>query len=77
MLCRCLEPNHGARSCVGFAAASSLGAGIGLLRLPDMQRGVAAKGTVPSAYLNWSAAWGVAAAVVIAMLLLLVGPGLK
>ena len=66
---------HGAA--IGLAAASSFGAAWGILRLPDMQRGMASKGLSPTGYLNWSAAWGVAAVVVILVFLLFIGPGLK
>ena len=62
---------------VGFAAASSFGVGFGMLRLPDMQRGMASKELSPTVYLNWSAAWGVVAAVVIVVFLFIIGPGLK
>jgi hypothetical protein len=66
---------HGAA--IGLAAASSFGGGLGILRLPDMQRGMASKGSSPTVYLNWSAAWGVAVAVVIVVFLFFIGPGLE
>lgn len=66
---------HGAA--IGLAAASSFGGGLGLLRPPDMQRGMASKGPSPTVYLHWSAAWGVAAAVVIVVFLFFIGPGLE
>jgi len=62
---------------IGLAAASSFGAGLGLLRLPDMQRGMASKGASPIGYLNWSAAWGFAAVLVTVVFLFFIGPGLK
>ncbi len=65
---------HG--TALGLAAASSFGGGLGLLRLPDMQRGLASKESSPTLYLVWSAAWGIAAALVIAGFLVFVGPGL-
>jgi hypothetical protein len=65
---------HGAA--IGLAAASSFGGALGMLRLPDMQRGMAEKGSSLSVYLNFSAAWGVAAAVVAVVFLTLIGPGL-
>ncbi len=61
---------------VGLAAASSFGAGLGVLRLPDMQRGSALKAPAPTVYLDWSAAWGIAAAAVVAFFLFFIGPGL-
>lgn len=66
---------HGAA--IGMAAASSFGGGFGLLWLPYMQRGMASKGPSPTVYINWNATWGVAAAVVIVVFLLFIGPGLK
>jgi hypothetical protein len=66
---------HGAA--IGLAAASSFGGGLGLLRLPDMHRGMASNGSSPAVYLNWSAAWGVAVAVVIVVFLFYIGPGLR
>jgi hypothetical protein len=62
---------------IGLAAASSFGGDVGILRLPDMQRGMASKGPSPTVYLKWSAAWGVAAAVVIVVFLFFIGPGLE
>ena len=66
---------HGAA--IGLAAASSFGAGLGMLWLPDMQRGMALSALAPSVYLRWSAAWAVAAAVVVVAFLFFIGPGLK
>jgi hypothetical protein len=66
---------HGAA--IGLAAASSFGAGFGLLRLPDMQRSMTVKGSPPTVYLNWGAAWGVTAALVVVIFLFFIGPGLK
>ncbi len=62
---------------IGLAAASSFGGGAGILGFPDMGREMASKEPSPTVYLKWSAAWGVAAAVVIAAFLLLIGPGLE
>jgi hypothetical protein len=66
---------HGAA--IGMAVLSSFGAGTGMLFLPAMQFGIASKERSPTVYLNWSAAWGVAAAAVIAAFLFFIGPGLK
>jgi hypothetical protein len=62
---------------MGLAAASSFGGGLGTVRLQDMQRGMALKEPSPTVYLNWSPAWGVAAAVVVVFFLFFIGPGLK
>lgn len=62
---------------VGLAAASSFGGNAGILGLPAMQREMASKEPSPTIYLKWSAAWGVASAVVIAAFLFLIGPGLE
>ncbi len=71
--------NHtmGRSVAIGLAAASSFGGGAGILGLPDMQRGMTSKGSSPTVYLRWSAAWGVIAAVVIVVFLLFIGPGLE
>jgi hypothetical protein len=61
---------------LGLAVASSFGAGWGMFRLPDMIRGMAMQRPSPTVYVNWSAAWGVAAAAVIVAFLFLIGPGL-
>lgn len=66
---------HGAA--IGFAAASSLGGGSGILGLPDMQRGMTSTGSQHSVYLEWNAAWGVAAAIVVVAFVMFVGPGLE
>lgn len=66
---------HGAA--FGLAAASSFGAGLGMLRLPHVQRGMASKAPSRTFYLNWSTAWGVVAAVVIVVFLYFIGPGLQ
>jgi hypothetical protein len=62
---------------IGLAAASSFGGGVGLVRLPDMQRGMVLKAPSPAVYLNWSTAWGVAAAAVVVIFLFFIGPGLE
>lgn len=66
---------HGAA--IGLAAASSFGAGFGLLRLPDMQRGITPNESSPARNLTWNAAWGVAATVTIMLFLFFIGPGLQ
>jgi len=66
---------HGAA--IGLAAASSFGAGFGLLRLPDMQRGMTPKNSLPAHYVAWSVAWGGAAALTIALFLFFIAPGLR
>lgn len=72
-----LNQTMGHGTAIGLAAASSFGGGFGLLRLPDMQRGMASKDRSPTVYLIWSATWGIAAALVIVVFLLFIGPGLK
>ena len=64
-----LNRTMGHGTAIGLAAASSFGGGLGILSLPAMQRGMASKGRSPTVYLNWSAAWGVVAAVVIVVFL--------
>lgn len=59
---------------IGLAAASSFGAGLGMLWLPDMQRVMTLSAPAPSVYLSWSAAWAV---VVVVAFLFFIGPGLK
>jgi len=61
---------------IGLAAASSFGADLGLLRLPDMQHGMAPTEHSPSVYVEWSTAWGVAVSVVVVVFLFFIGPGL-
>jgi hypothetical protein len=62
---------------IGLAAASSLGAGLGMFRLPAMQRGVAIGAPETRIYLGWSATWVLAAAVVVAGFMIFIGPGLE
>jgi hypothetical protein len=66
---------HGAA--IVLAAASSFGAGLGMLRLPAIQRRMALQAPAAGVYLNWSIGWGVAAAVVVVIFLFFIGPGLK
>jgi hypothetical protein len=62
---------------VGLAAASSFGAGFGMLRLPAMQGAMTLSPLRPGVFITWSAGWAVAALVVIAAFLLIIGPGLE
>lgn len=71
-----LNQTMGHGTALGLAAASSFGGGFGILRLPDMQQGLSSQESLPTLYLAWSAAWGVAAAGVIALFLFFMGPGL-
>jgi hypothetical protein len=66
-----------ASTVIGLAAASSLGAGFGMLRLPAMQSRVATGAPRSSVYLGWSVTWVLAAAVVVAGFLIFIGPGLE
>jgi hypothetical protein len=61
---------------VGLAAASSFGAAFGMLRLADMQRRMTPRPS-PGIHIAWSAGWALAALVVIAAFLLVIGPGLE
>ncbi len=72
-----LNRTMGHGTAFGLAVASSFGGGLGMLWLPDMQRGMASSAPAPGVYLSWSAAWAAAAAVVIAAFLLFIGPGLQ
>jgi hypothetical protein len=49
-----LNRTMGLGTAIGLAAASSFGSGLGMLWLPDMQRGMALKELGPSVYLRWS-----------------------
>lgn len=62
---------------VGLAAASSFGAGFGMLRLPAMQRAMTSSPLQPGVFISWSAGWALGALVVIAAFLLVIGPGLE
>ena len=72
-----LNQTMGHGTAPGLAAASSFGAGMGMLWLPDMLRGMTLSAPAPSDYLRWSAAWAAAAAVVVVAFLAFIGPGLK
>lgn len=71
-----LNQTMGRFTAIGLAAASSFGAGFGLLRLPNMQRGLPDE-TSPARYLTWNALWGIAAALTILLFLFFIGPGLR
>jgi hypothetical protein len=62
---------------LGLAAASSFGAGFGMLRLPDMQRQMSMRTTIAGDYLSWSVGWVLAALVVVAAFLFIIGPGVE
>ena len=61
---------------LGLAAASSFGAGFGMLRLPELQHRVAIRAPLPGSYVKRSVAWVVAAIVVGAGFVLVLGPGI-
>lgn len=67
----------GDRNAIALAAASSLGSGAGLFRLPSAQRKMTGSTPSTAAYIHWSYAWGLAAAGVVLVFLLFVGPGLR
>jgi hypothetical protein len=62
---------------LGLAAASSFGAGWGMLQLPNMPRGVAVSDAAPAARLRFSPAWALVVAVVTAAFIFILGPGLE
>jgi len=62
---------------IGLAAASSFGAGFGMLRLPDIGRGMPTKDLLPEVYIRWRAGWALAAVVLIAAFLWVIGPGIE
>lgn len=72
-----LNQSMGGVTAIALAAASSFGAGFGLLRLPDIQRGLAPRESLPSVYVTWGTAWGIGAAVTIALFIFFVGPGIR
>ncbi|HEY6621230.1 MAG TPA: hypothetical protein VIY68_16910 [Steroidobacteraceae bacterium] len=75
--CGALNQTMGLRNAIALAAASSFGAGFGLLRLPNMQRGLTLRESLPGVYLTWSTAWGIGAVVTIALFVFVVGPGIR
>jgi hypothetical protein len=62
---------------IGMAAASALGAGFGLIGLPGMKRRVPMDTPPASRYVTWSVPWVLAAALVVAVFLIFIGPGLQ
>jgi hypothetical protein len=62
---------------IGLASLSSFGSGAGLFCLPAAQRRMTSQHSSPADYVRWSAGWGIAAALVIAIFLLLTRPGPK
>jgi hypothetical protein len=62
---------------LGMAAASSFGAGFGMLRLPDMQRQMPMRTPITGDYLGWSIGWALASLLVVAGFLFIIGPGLE
>ncbi len=72
-----LNRTMGRGEAIGLAAASSFGAGFGLLCLPFMQYGTPSRKLSQPGYLRWSAAWGVVAGVIILVFLFYLGPGLQ
>jgi hypothetical protein len=71
-----LNQTWGDGAAMGLAVASSFGAGLGMLFLPLMQRGMESKEPSATVYVSWSGAWGAAAAAVIVAFLFFIGPGL-
>ena len=77
--------NHtmGPQVALGFAAASSFGSASGLFGLPglpglpEMQRPLPAPTSSLPTTLTWSTAWAAAAALVVALFVFVIGPGLQ
>jgi hypothetical protein len=61
---------------VGYAVASSLGAGSGLFGLPALQRGMHPADVEATSLLRWSTGWGVASLLVILLFVFRFAPGL-
>jgi len=59
-----------------LALISSFGAGFGMVRLPNLRLAIALKVPVPGSYVRWSVAWVVAATVVGASFMVVLGSGL-
>jgi hypothetical protein len=72
-----LNRTMGQGAAIGLAAASSFGAGLGMLRLPDMQHRMTSKQSTPTVYLDWSTAWGAATIAAVLTFLIFIGPGLN
>jgi hypothetical protein len=62
---------------LGLAAASSFGAGFGLLLLPAMMPRGGASRSAPADYVRWSPTWFILALVLGAGFIVLLGPGLE
>jgi len=60
-----------------WAFASSWCSGMGMLWLPDVQRGMRLRTRLPAVYLRWSFGWPLAAAIVVVAFLLFIGPGIR
>ncbi len=61
---------------MGYAAASSFGAGSGLFGLPALQRHMHFANDEATPHLRWSTGWGVASLLVILLFVFLVAPGM-
>jgi hypothetical protein len=62
---------------IALAAASSFGAGFGMLRLPEMQRQMPMRAPITGDYLRWSVGWALAALIVVVGFIIVIGPGLE
>ncbi len=75
----CTAATHrtpGAGLACEMAALSSFASGAGIFWLPEGAIRIPFAAAAQSAYLRWSRAWGIAAAVVVLVFLLFLGPGL-
>lgn len=62
---------------LGLALASSFGAGSGMFGLPPMSRYTSLRISPPAQYVQWNAAWGAVAGMVVLLFLFCIGPGLR
>ncbi len=62
---------------IRLAALSSFASGAGLFSLPDGHLQMTLRISSQTAYVRWSAAWGIATAFVVMVFLFFIGPGLK
>jgi hypothetical protein len=61
---------------LGLAAASSFGAGCGMVAMPRLRRRMAIQTLPPVEYIEWNVAWAISATAVAASFIFLLGPGL-
>jgi hypothetical protein len=59
-----------------LAALTSFGSGLGMVRLPDLQRGMTKQTSVPATSVNWSLPWVLGAVVGGTLFVFVLGPGI-